>query len=327
MSNLPSGTRPASKRPFRMIAGVSQLSDLKDGGAGYPGDYPGRVYYVNNITGSSSYDGLSWETPFDEVSTAITASEAFRVLPSGTTNDYVRNVIYVQGTGTAYTALSALPLYCDIIGIGANVRGTNQGVPRIGSDTVAESGCITTVTVRGLGVYNIQFQAGIDKHCLDIASMYRSEFVNCSFMTNGAATGNPDAGVRVSAGMGSVIFRDCFFGSSCSVDTEPDIGFSLEGTSFHNCLIEDCFITGLTAGIYVASTCVTNWGSWVRNNFIGDGSQTMAIAVDDNSAGHAHITYTGNYVRASGVAFDLEVDGGARCIGNYEINGFVAANA
>ena len=71
----------AKNRPFRMLKGVSVLADLADGGAvyGYPGDYYGRIYYVNNITGDSSYDGLSWDTPFDEVSTAITASETYRV--------------------------------------------------------------------------------------------------------------------------------------------------------------------------------------------------------------------------------------------------------
>ncbi len=102
--------------------GVAQLSDLADGGGvhGYPGEgYTGEVYYVNNITGSSGNSGLTWGDAMDQVSTAITASETQRALQSGTTNDYVRNIIYVQGTGTAYTKLTALPLHCDIVGLGA----------------------------------------------------------------------------------------------------------------------------------------------------------------------------------------------------------------
>ncbi len=291
-------------------------------------DTGGTTYYVNNITGSSTADGLSWNSACDQVSTAITLSEASRLIhPGTTTNDYIRNKIIVQGTGTAYTKLTALPLYCDIIGIGANVRGTNQGVPRIGSDTVAESGCAITDTVRGLGVYNIQFQAGLDKYCLSIASMYRSEFVNCSFMTNGTATGNPTAAIYSSAALGSVIFKDCFIGSSGSKDTEPDIGFKIAGTHFHNCLVEGCFICGLQ-GVTIASTVTTNYGSIFKNNFIGDASQTMTICVnDDSTGGDAHIIYAGNYLLASGLALDLENEGAGRAIGNYEINGFVAANA
>ena len=57
----------------------------------------GRVYYVNNITGSSTNDGRSWGAPFDQPSTAITASETYRQLGGGapdvSTNDYVRNTI------------------------------------------------------------------------------------------------------------------------------------------------------------------------------------------------------------------------------------------
>ena len=302
-------------------------------GSNYPGDYGysanhtdgNRVYYVNNITGSdTANDGLSWRYPFAQVSKAITASETARALLT-TNNQNVRNRIYVQGTKTAYTKLTALPLYCDIIGIGANIRGTNEGVARIGSDTVAENGCVISTTVRGLYVKNIQFQAGINGYPFQCTNMYRSVFEDCGFMTNGAATGNPAAAFHVAGAAGSIVMRRCFFGSSCSVDTEPDIGFKLAGTYWHNCLVEDCFICGLTAGIQVASGCTNNWGSIFKNNFIGDASQTMAIGVDDNSEGHAHIIYAGNYIKAT-AALDLEVDGDARAIGNYAANAFVAAS-
>ena len=313
-----------------MIKGVSVLADLADGAGayGYPGDYPGRIYFVNNISGNSAYDGLSWETPFAQVSEAITASETFRALPSGTTNDYQRNIIFVQGTGTAYTKLTVLPHYCDLIGIGADPRGNGAGIARIGSDTVAESAVVSSVTVRGLNVYNIQFQAGINKYPFQCTAMFRCRFENCTFMTNGAATGNPTAAFYSSAALGGVVFKDCHFGSNCSVDTEPDIGFKIEGTHFHNCLVEDCFISGLQ-GVTIASTVIAAQGSMFKNNFIGDASQAMTICVNDdtNAVGGFHTVYAGNYVRASGIAFDLETDGGPRCIGNYEINDFVAANA
>jgi hypothetical protein len=71
-----------------MRRGIAVLDDLADGAGvhGYPGaDYDNRVYYVNNITGDSSYSGLdSWDNAMDEVSTAITAWEAYRATRTST---------------------------------------------------------------------------------------------------------------------------------------------------------------------------------------------------------------------------------------------------
>ena len=303
--------------------------------ANYPGDYGytqghqtegNRVYYVNNITGDSGYDGLSWQTPFAEVSQAITASEAHRATLT-TNNQNVRNRIYVQGTKTAYTKLTALPLYCDIIGVGASVRGTNEGIARIGSDTVAESGCVISDTVRGLYVKGIQFQAGLNKYCFQCTNMFRSTFEDCSFMTNGAATGNPTAAIHTAGSVGSLIFRRCFIGSNASLDTEPDIGFKIAGTAFTNCLVEDCFITGIT-GVNISSSMSNAhcFGSMFKNNYIGQGSQEMVTGVNDDTEGAAnrgYIVFAGNYFDAT-TAMDLESDTTARAIGNYSANAFVA---
>jgi hypothetical protein len=239
----------------------------------------------------------------------------------------MRNRIYVQGTKTAYTKLTALPLYCDIIGIGASVRGTNDGIPRIGSDTVAESGCVISATVRGLYVKNIQFQAGIDQYCFQCTGMYRSTFEDCSFMTNGSATGNPTAAIHTAGAVGSLIFRRCFIGSNASIDTEPDIGFKIAGAAWHNCLVEDCFIVGIT-GVQISSSmsAVRCFGSMFKNNYIGSGSQIMTKGVDDDTTGGAsrgYIIFAGNYFDAT-AAMDLESDTTARAIGNYSVNGFVA---
>ncbi|KKL18890.1 hypothetical protein LCGC14_2470980, partial [marine sediment metagenome] len=96
---------------------------------GWPGPGAGTTYYVNNITGSSTADGLSWNSAVDQVSTAVTLSEASRLIhPGTTTNDYIMNTIIVQGTGTAYTAVAALPSYARVIGLGADPRGNGAGI-------------------------------------------------------------------------------------------------------------------------------------------------------------------------------------------------------
>jgi len=307
-------------------------------GSNYPGDYGystghntegNRVYYVNNITGSdTANDGLSWRYPFAQVSAAITASEAHRATLTAN-NQHVRNRIYIQGTATAYTKITALPLYCDMIGIGANVRGTNDGVPRIGADTGAESdgGCVCSATVRGLYMSGLQFQAGSAKYPFQVANMFRSTIEDCSFMTNGAATGNPAAAFYAAGAVGSLTMKRCFFGSSASIDTEPDIGFKIAGTHWHNNLVEDCFITGIT-GIQVSSACTYAWGSMFKNCYIGDGSQTMTIGIDDNCTGGAsrgYILYVGNYMKAD-TSFDLESDKVNRVIGCYAAGALVASS-
>ena len=310
-------------RKLKMYPGA-----IVEGAFGAFYDTGGTTYYVNNITGSSTTDGLSWNSAVDQVSTATTLSEASRLIhPGTTTNDYIMNTIVVQGTGTAYTKVTALPLYCNLIGLGADPRGNGSGIARIGSDTVAESGVAITATVRGLNFYNLQFQAGINKYCFSCASMFRSRFDNCTFMTNGAATGNPTAAFRCSAALGGVVFEDCVIGgSNCSLDTEPDTGMAIEGTHFHTCEVKNCTIYGL-AGVTIASTVLTSWGSIFRNNVIGDGSQAMAICInDDCTGGRGHIIYAGNFLLGSGQVMDVEDDGTARCIGNMEANAFQAAN-
>ncbi len=71
----------ASKRGFGYDPVTRSLGVYVDGALvqSYP-PTPGRTYFVNNITGSSTNDGLSWANAMDEVSTAITASEVYRQL-------------------------------------------------------------------------------------------------------------------------------------------------------------------------------------------------------------------------------------------------------
>ena len=304
----------AKNRPFRMIKGVSRLADLADGGGvyGYPGDYYGRIYYVNNITGDSSYDGLSWDTPFDEVSTAITASETYRALPSGTTNDYQRNIIFVQGTGTAYSSITTLPSYCDIIGIGADCFGNGAGIARIGPDSGAYDGVDATATARGVNFYNIQFQAGNACYAFRGTNLFRSNFVHCCFATNGVPGGAPAAGVDLDIA-GGVNWYDCLWNNASSTANQFTVGMTITGTHFHGCFVKDCFIGGDT-GVKIASTCVNAWGSVFKDCYIGQLSETCNIGVDDDAT-TGHIIYQNCAVQGT-AGFDVE-NNDARVVNCY----------
>lgn len=200
----------------------------------------GRAYYVNNISGDSGNDGLSWNSAMDELSTAITASETYRALPSGGTNDYIQNTIIVQATGTAYSAVSALPNYCNIIGLGATTRGNGPGIVRIdgggSADAMASSG------VRGLGLYNLQaFQSSAGSfYGLDLAVCFRSTIEDCSFVNNGSG------GIRVEQG-GSIVMNNVHCGS----DTlDSDYGLEVGGGSnFNACKITNSDFHGYISGV------------------------------------------------------------------------------
>ena len=309
----------AKNRPFVLRKGVSHLSDLADGGGvfGYPGDYYGRIYYVNNITGDSSYDGLSWDTPFDEVSTAVTASETYRALPSGTTNDYQRNIIFVAGTGTAYTAITSLPSYCDVIGIGANCFGNGAGIARIGADSGTSDGVDSTTAARGVNFYNIQFQAGASGYAFRGTNLFRSNFVHCCFATNGSPGGTPAAGVDLDIASG-VNWYDCLWNNQSSLDVQFTVGMTITGTHFHGCKVEGCYIGGDT-GVLIGSTVVFGWGSWFKDCYIGQLSETCGIAVDDNAT-TGHIIYANCQVQATD-AFELS-NNANRIIGCTAVNAY-----
>ena len=210
----------------------------------------GRIYYVNNITGSSSSDGRSWGAAFDQVETAISASETYRQLgggaPSVTTNDYVRNTIVVQGTGTAYTAVTSIPNYTNLIGLGADPRGNGSGIAQIDAAGVADCISIGSAGCRGLHMVNIQCDASAAGSFvgLDAEKLFRSKIEDCTFTNQGVS------GIRINVG-GGVTMRNVV----CSNDTYAQItGLTLgTGATNNGHKIVDCEFFGDTNGVSFSS--------------------------------------------------------------------------
>ncbi|KKL73035.1 hypothetical protein LCGC14_2078950 [marine sediment metagenome] len=208
----------------------------------------GRIYYVNNILGSSSSDGLSWGTAFDQVETAVAASETYRQLggvPGGaavTTNDFVRNTIIVQGTGTAYTAVTSIPNYVDIIGLGADPRGNGTGIAQIDGAGVADCISISSAGCRGLFMANMQLDQSSAGGVigLDAAKLFRSRLEGCAFTNQGTS------GIRIVLG-GGVYINDC----ACTNDTFAQItGLTLgNGATVNGCKITNSEFFGDTQGV------------------------------------------------------------------------------
>jgi len=295
----------------------AQLGDLVYGAAsgGYPLDYPGLIYYVNNVTGSSGNSGLTWDDAFAQPSQAITAWNTAQALLA---DIKTRGIIFIAGTLTAYTGLTALPEYCDLVGVGSNPLGNGPSVPRIGSDSAAEDGVLVSGTIRGLNCYNLQFQAGTAKSCFSIENLYKSGFYNCAFMVNGVAASCTTG--FTAAKLSGVTFLNCHWGTASNV--EPTVGIDITGTHFHHCVIENCKITGITAGFRIASGTTSNYGSIVKNCIIASDYGTLALGIDDNAT-VGQCIYAGNYIAAT-KSNELANNNTLRFPGNYVANGFAA---
>lgn len=281
--------RNAKNAPRKLLKGVSVLADLADGGAvyGYPGDYAGKIYFVNNITGDDEFDGLSWATPFDQVSTAITASEAHR----RTFSDWApRSIIYIQGTGTVYDNLTVLPNHCDMIGIGADPRGDGFGIvviEGVGVDAAAGS-CV------GLYMTNIQFavSGGTSYSAFDVIAMIQSTIENCTFMGSTASTAVNNAAFRSTGNFAGSTIRNCVFGTTNGTE-----GFNhgLEHSAGvgNNNYFENNVFFGKVYGVEVTETINDNGAVWKSNlmhSFLGTVEPTAA-GFRMGTDGHAVANY------------------------------------
>ncbi|KKL50756.1 hypothetical protein LCGC14_2302310 [marine sediment metagenome] len=168
-------------------------------------DTGGTTYYVNNITGNDTADGKSWNSAVAQPEQAIALSEASRLIHVGTTtNDYIRNTIVVQGTGTAYTAVTEIPNYVNLIGLGADPRGNGTGIAKIDGAGAADAMSVDSNGCRGLFMANLQFNnsGAASVYGADFAKLFRSRIEACVFSNSGYG------GLRIVLG-GGVSIIDC----------------------------------------------------------------------------------------------------------------------
>lgn len=318
------GNIPARKRGFGYDPVTRSLGVYVDGALvqSFP-PTPGRTYFVNNITGSSTNDGLSWGTAMDEVSTAITASETYRELggvESGaavTTNDYVRNTIMVQGTATAYTGLTDLGEYYNLIGLGVPSDGiggtiwnttTLTGMARLGSDTASTGGMYDLDgEYQGVYVSNIHFQTGGTNPAFGVDELFQCKFEDCGFfyaMTTAGAS--PDAWFEIYSAITGLIMNRCAGGSNAGVTDRPAYGFHVKtgADRFTHSRMRDCQWTGSTAAYMVAASVLYGQGTVIGpdNLFGAFGHGVCTCGIKDmgvrSEAQGGQITYIHNYIDA-----------------------------
>ena len=212
----------ASKRVFGYDPVTRSLGVYVDGAlaASFP-PTPGRTYFVNNITGASTNDGLSWANALDQVDNAITASEAYRDTMSAN-NQYIRNQIIIQGTATDYEAVAVSDCsYNDFFGIGADPQGDGVGICVISGANAADAWS-ATATMRGNTWYNIQFDAsGTSYYAFDATTVLRSRWEECAFMGDAGKNEALVAGARFTGSFGGNTMYRCRVGTNWA---EPTTG-------------------------------------------------------------------------------------------------------
>ena len=299
-------------RKLKMFPGA-----VVEGALGPLFDTGGTTYYVNNITGSSTADGLSWNSAFDQFSTAVTASEAKRQLQGTDTNDYVRNTIVIQGTGTAYTYVAAIPSYCDVVGLGAVPFGDGAGIVVIGNAAGAAHG--VAGSTRGSNWSNIQFVGAGSYYAMNLAVAYRTSFEMCAFGGNASSAACAIAFNVVSAS--GLVLRDC---KTIAHAAFPVIGWAMStaGGNWNECLMERCYGNASTTG-YTNAGYLQN-GSIVRDCIFYGGTTGLSDTSTQTGLG-ALAFYWHNF--GSGGTTGITVTNGAelRSMDNYSVGNATSA--
>lgn len=226
-------------------------------------EFGGRDYYVD-LNVSAAGDGLSWDTAFDTIAAAITASNTSIGLSA---NRWWarRNQIFVCGDGMTED-LTVLPEKTDIIGVGSDL----YNYPRVIGNHVIAAGKV------GCRFINMGFISATAGDIFAIpAGCFGLTFKDCLFIP--AVAGSTKAIEIASAALVTIEGCRILYGAGDPTNVFG-VGISCEGLIGHETVIKDNFIQA-TAGIAIVEAAGNNHGSIIKGNTI----RATALAIDDNS--------------------------------------------
>lgn len=237
-----------------------------------PGPNPsgGMDYYVDNNDGADTYDGLSWDTAYKTLATAITASNAYI---TGTHAAKRNRIFYIADTETV--DLAAFPKKCDVIGVGSYDANVKPGIS--GEHAPVGAGCY------GTRFYNIWFKATATAvPLIDLTSATSGcQFIGCTF--DGAA-GTVTYAIRATASPFLKVIDCDFFGTFATgyitFGTGDTAGTVIEGNFMHGS-------AGL--GISTVTGTTSSYQTLVKNNIIS--TTGTGLCVDDEANSSTGILY------------------------------------
>jgi hypothetical protein len=257
---LAMATGNRSRRSTRCVYNLIQ-NDID--AAYWKNPWGAQDYYVDGNMVTSG-DGTSWDEAVDDLSDAITLSNASIGL-AGNRWWARRNRIYACGDQELVENLTVLPEKCDIIGVGTDLLP----FPRmVGNHTIAAG------TV-GCRIFNMGFYTNATGDLWVIPDgCHGFHMVGCWMhpgttstkaleITTCAHVRIIDNTITVGAGDMAVIFG---------------VGISIEGTSVHDTVIAGNNITA-TIGVVVVEATAAAMGSRIEDNYI----RATGLTIDDNS--------------------------------------------
>lgn len=302
-----------NKRPFRLLKGISTLSDLADGAAALSllMQAGGNWYYVDPTNGTASGDALTPTTATNDLAVA------YALCRSG----YNDGVVFIGGA-TAYnpsTAITWSNNYCHLIGVTNGLPGMGQRA-RIVNTAANDLATLFTLSGSGCLVANIQFFDGKDSAadgaCV-LVSGSRNHFVNVFVAGMGDATASGPfsrAGsysLKVSGSENA--FTDCTIGLDTVARTAANSELIVSGVRnrFIGC---DIRCNSTTAGKFLVQidnaggdlrdtifdSCLffcytTNWAAGINNAFsLPASGNTFWVILKDCSLVGTSVTWADN---------------------------------
>jgi len=274
-----------SKRPFRMIAGVSTLSDLSDGLSAMSllGHGGGTAYYLDPTDGLDTNDGRSPETAVK------TLPVAYALLTDGE-NDIL---YYIAGTSgiTLSAAFTWAKSYTHFIGVCSPVHaGQRSRIFQLAASdispliTISGSGCVWA------NVYVFQGVAVATSLINVKVTGQRNYFSNVHFAGGGDATQavNGGASLNVSGSASENLFEGCTIGVDTIAAATGMMGLLFDGgtADIHTTrnMFRDCLFTmkaGNAGAGFVESMTINDFDRYTvfdRCTFLNLAAQAMTTA-------------------------------------------------
>jgi hypothetical protein len=257
---LAMATGNRSRRSTRCVYNLIQ-NDID--AAYWKNPWGAQDYYVdgNRVT---SGDGTSWDEAVDDLSDAITLSNASIGL-AGNRWWARRNRIYACGDQELDENLTILPEKCDVIGVGTDL----YPFPRvIGNHVIA-------LAKVGCRFINMGFNSEANADMFDLpAGCYGLGFLGCVFTP--LTAGTTKALEINDAALVQII--GCRFVIGAAGPTLFGQAIHFEGTIHHDCVVSNNLIIG-TIGIGISEAGANCYGSIIDNNII----RATGLCIDDNS--------------------------------------------
>ena len=234
----------------------------------------GKVYWVDENTGSDNYDGLTPKRPFATIGGAITVNNA-------EVGSYNMNTIYVNAQ--TYTEdLTAEPKNVNIIGIGAKTRLQGTHV-------------FSTSASQNWHWHHMQFRDTSGVNFTITGNQYGIGWHDCTFENSGSATGAIKVGLAQ-----DMMIEDCKFLGN------PVFTTAIQITSHHyRSIIRRNYIAATTNGILVDAASV-GYGNFIHDNVVGrtmtDPNSSAQMTYGFRSAkadGHSGFTLFNNWIEAA----------------------------